>query len=243
MKVRPYRFLTLIIFVCFSKTYAQTITVDSFKTEISENNLIELFDQNIKDRSDLYNGPAYEAPEKAYKGSVFFNNLNYFVPCNIRYNGYLYKNIPLLYDVFKNVFVSSSPAGFNFILFGTKVEYINLSGHHFIYLDSQKAAGLEEGYYDELYKGATSVIVKRIKKISNNVTEQAVEITYTDESETYIKHNGRYFAANSKSELMEILKDKKNELSQFFKSNKVKFNKDKEASVVVLAKFYDQISN
>ena len=109
MKVRPYRFLTLIIFVCFSKTYAQTITVDSFKTEISENNLIELFDQNIKDRSDLYNGPAYEAPEKAYKGSVFFNNLNYFVPCNIRYNGYLYKNIPLLYDVFKNVFVCKPP--------------------------------------------------------------------------------------------------------------------------------------
>ncbi len=42
---------------------------------------------------------------------------------------------------------------------------------------------------------------------------------------------------------MSILKDKEKELKQYISSNRIKYNKDKEAFIAAIAKYYEQITN
>ena len=86
-------------------------------------------------------------------------------------------------------------------------------------------------------------MLKRTKTVTNNITSQGVEVLYKDNSDIYIKNEGNYHLVNSKGSVMDILKYKKKELNQYLKSNKISFNKNKEASITALAKYYDQVTN
>jgi hypothetical protein len=235
--------LTVVLTLFVLNSGAQNLSGDSVS---SHNNpvaaAVDYYHQNIAEQSEIYNGAAYEAAPAAYKGSVYFQNKNYPTPATIRYNGILYKNIPLLYDIYSDVMVASSLNNFYYILRAEKVSDIYLSGHHFIYLNDQ-TDGLKPGFYDQLYAGTITVLVRRTKLVSNNVTLQAVEVTYRDNNEIYLKKQGKYSQVNSKSSVMNILKDKEKELNQYISSNKIKYNKDKEASIAAIAEYYDQITH
>jgi hypothetical protein len=233
----------IIIYPAFfvSNLYAQNISTDSILFTGAANKVIDYYNESVAEQSEIYNGVAYEAPSKAYKGSVYFQDNNYCIPGLIRYDGTLYKNVPVLYDIFSDLMVAASRNQFNYILHPEKASDVYLLNHHFIYVNVYNASSLKPGYYDQLYDGNTTVLVKRTKNISNNVTSHGVEVIYTDESEIYIKKKDKYFLVNSKSAVINILKDKKKDLNQYLSSNKITFNKDKEGSVAGLARYYDQI--
>ena len=47
----------------------------------------------------------------------------------------------------------------------------------------------------------------------------------------YIQKNGKYYAVRSKKALLNLLKDKKSELSSFMRRNKKRFKKNKELMI------------
>lgn len=245
MRIKPC-WLTPIAFILFiTHSYAQNtapgVAMDQDTGAIIR--AIKYYNQAISEQSEIYNGMAYPFPPKANKGSVFFQDKNYVIPASVFYNGTLYKNIPVLYDVYSDVMVASSRTAFNYILRAEKISGIYLSGHHFVYLSAEDAGNLKPGFYDQLYAGRSEVLVKRLKAVNNNVTSQAAEITYTDQSDIYLKKGDKYYVVNSKGAFLDVLKDKKKELNQYLSGNKIKYNKDKEASAASLARYYDQITN
>jgi hypothetical protein len=241
MRISIYWVIIICLAFSVSNLFAQNISRDSILFTGAANKVIDYYNENIAQQSAIYNGVAYEAPAKAFKGSVYFQDNIYSIPGLIRYDGVLYKNVPVLYDIYSDVMVATSPNLFFYILHAEKASDIYLSNHHFIYINAYNAFSLKPGYYDQLYDGNSSVLVKRIKNINNNVTSQGVQVIYTDESEIYIKKGSKYFQVSSKSEVIDLFKDKKKELNQYLSSNKIRFNKDKEASVAGLARYYDQI--
>jgi hypothetical protein len=82
--------------------------------------------------------------------------------------------------------------------------------------------------------------VKRTKLIDES---KSTEIVYEDKTVIYVKKDNKYFPVSNKGSLMDIFKNKSKELNLYLKSNKIKYNKDQEGSVVRLAGYYDQISN
>ena len=242
MIVMLNRLLTSALILLSFNLQAQEFSADSvINSPISK--AIGIYNQSIAGQSEIYNGTAYEPPPKAYKGSVYFQDRNYFSPCIIRYNGTLYNNIPVLYDVFNDLMIASSPDQFNYILRTGKLSDVLMLNHHFIYFNNDSSNVLRSGFYDQLYARKAAVLVKRVKLVSNNITQQGVEIAYKDNSEIYVKKSGNYYQVDSKTALMNVLKDKEKELDQYLKTKKLKFNKDKEASIVALVQYYDQITN
>ena len=241
MRIGIYWAITICLAFSVSNLCAQNISTDSILFTAATNKVIDYYNEGIAEHSEIYNGVAYEAPARAYKGSVYFQDKDYYIPCLIRYDGILYKNVPVLYDIYSDVMVAASRNLFNYILHPEKASDVYLLNHHFVYINANNTPSLNPGYYDQLYDGKTTVLVKRIKTVNNNVTGQGVEVTYRDESEIYIKKGDKYFVVNSKSAVISILKDKKKELNQYLSSNKVRFNKDREGSVAGLAQYYDQI--
>lgn len=243
MRIKLYLLILVVLALSFLRSNAQGISSDTTLYSNMANKAVDLYNDAIAEQSEIYNGIAYELQPLASRGSVYFQDKNYCTPGAIRYNGTLYKNIPVLYDSYSDVMVAASRNFFNYILQAEKVADVYMLDHHFIYLDNETAVNLKPGYYDELYDGKTLVLVKRTKTVNNNVTAQAVEVRYTDKNDIYIKKGGKYYNVDSKGSVFNMLKDKKKELSQYLNSNKIKYNKNRESSVASLARYYDQITN
>ena len=103
---------------------------------------------------------------------------------------------------------------------------------------------MSTGFYDELYDGRSTVLVKRIKTIfDHQVSAQFAEIIYEDHSTIYLKKGDKFLEISSNGDLKNAFADKKKQINEFMRANKIKFNKDKEGAVAKVAGYYDQISN
>lgn len=205
----------------------------------AEMQIIDTYNKTIGDQSEFYNGPQYNPPPKAYRGSPYFLDSASLQPANIRYNGTWYKEVPVLYDAYNDLMVSTSHS----VLYSVRSEKLSdilLAGHHFIYLPGSK--DLATGYYDQLYEGASEVLVKRKRGVVKRVDQQSVQVIYEVDDVIYIKKGSDYLPVNSKQSVLSAFKNKSKQLKDYMSANKISFRKDKEYSIAQLAAYYDQIN-
>jgi len=233
--------LTFFLVLIFLTSSAQSQPPDSVLYSKVATQVIDSYNSNITDQSELYNGPQYDLYPPANKGTFYFQDKNYCVPSLICFNDKWHKNVPVLYDVYNDIMISVT--GNNLYVLNTeKISDVYLLDHHFIYLTNQ--SDLLSGFYDLLYDGKSKVLVKRTKTIfDNQVSAQFAEIIYEDKSAIYLKKGDKFYLINSQGDLRDIFADKKKQINQFIHNNKIKFNKDKEGAVARIASYYDQISN
>lgn len=232
-------FLGLVVFL----SSAQTQPRDSVLYSSSAVNTINYFNSNIGDQSEIYSGIQYDLLPPANKGTFYFQDKNYCVPSLICFNAKWHTDIPVLYDVYNDVMVAVNN-NYLFVLKSDKLSDVSLLGHHFIYFDPKGQNNMPTGFYDELYDGRSKVLVKRIKTIfDNQVSAQVAEIIYEDHSTIYLKKGDKFLEITSKGDLRDALADKKKQINEFMRANKIKFNNDKEGAVAKIAGYYDQISN
>jgi hypothetical protein len=111
-------------------------------------------------------------------------------------------------------------------------------------VSNNPASNLAPGFYDLLYPGKSQVMVKRSKTIDSHIAgERTVEIFYVDKNDVYIKNGNAYYLIDGRGSFLDTFKDKKKEIKQYIKLNKIDFNADIESAVVKLANYYDTISN
>ncbi len=233
-------FLVLVLTICRSE--AQATHPDTMLYSNTAKVVIRTFNTAVGDQSEIYNGAGYKLYPTALRGSPYFEDKIHPAPSLILYNGTWYENVPVLYDVFNDEMIGI--LNDNMFVFRTdKLAQVYLSDHHFIYLDAQSVSNLTPGFYDELYDGKTQVLVKRISTVQSSVNQQAVEVVYENKDIIYIKKGNSYHQVSSKSSVMDMMKDKKKQLTQYLNDNQIKYNNDREGSIAKLAGYYDQISN
>jgi len=130
-------------------------------------------------------------------------------------------------------------------LLGDKLTSFDVFGHHFIYVKNNPAAinAVKPGIYEELYGGKTLVLKKWDRSIQQDHSLAAIGTYFSTAIDYYVYNNNAYFSANSKGEFLDALKDKKQNVQQFIRANKIKFKKDtKETAMARVAAYYDQIS-
>ena len=222
---------------------AQSPPGDSILYSSSAVQVIDYFNSNIFDQSEIYSGPQYDLYPPANKGTFYFQDKNYCVPSLICFNSRWHKDIPVLYDVYNDQMVSVINNSL-FVLKSDKLSDIYLLNHHFVYLKTQGQTDMATGFYDELYGGKSKVLVKRIKTIfDHQVSAQFAEIIYEDHTTIYLKKGDKFIPVSSKGDVKDVFTDKKKQINQFIRTNKIKFNNDKEGAIAKVASYYDQISN
>ncbi len=232
-------FLGLVVLV----SSAQSPPRDSILYSSAAVNTINYFNENIGDQSEIYSGTQYDLLPPANKGTFYFQDKNYCTPSLICFNAKWHKNIPVLYDVYNDLMVSVN-GNYLFVLKSEKLSDIFLFDHHFIYFNPKGQNNMTAGFYDELYDGRLKVLVKRVKTIfDHQVSAQFAEIIYEDQSTIYLKKGDKLLEISSKGDLKDALADKKKQVNEFMRANKINFNKDKEGAVAKVAGYYDQISN
>jgi len=240
-------FLILLYSASFSnnKALAQQKNTDSVLLHQTTANMAGAFYKTIGDRSRLYNGPAVDpydfrsATNANFKDTAAFNN------GNVNYDGILYTNVPLIYNINRDLLISRIINGFaTYSLLSDRVAEFDLLGHHFIRLPADSLNKLNEaGFYDQLYNNKLLLLARRTKEIEQEAISRGVGKFFVEKTSYFLKKGRTYYSVNSQGKFLDVLKDKKKELKQYIKDNKLKFGDNPERVMTMLAAYYDHLTN
>ena len=238
-------FLILALLFIFS-SFAQSKLADSLNYLHAIENTKTFYKQFVDPPAGLYNGGEYvDYTYDINEGHPFFESPD-FKPGSVLYDGILYENVPLLYDMVTGKVVINDPHKvFKLALINERVSEFIVSTHKFVRLvkeDSEKTV-ITTGFYELLYSGASGVFKMKKKKIVENITISEGIRRYIVETNTYfIRKKESFYNVSSKSDLISIYKDKKKEIEQYMRNNKLSFKTNKENTLIQVTAFYDEIN-
>lgn len=247
------RFLILTA-ISFTSLFFHPITAGCQSTtnnndSVAIKNAINIYHEYLSPEPGLYNGSEYTYntyyPFVINEGDPFFFSKNFDTGA-VYYNGVLYEKVPLLYDIIHGEVLIRDPSRINILRLNDKyISWFRLYNHTFqkLYRDSASANPLNTGFYAALYRGKTS-LYKSVSKIfkENSASFQGLNKYTVETDEYFIKKNNDYFRVKNKKQLLNILSDRKKEVNQYMKKNRLKFKKAMEYTLINVVAYYDQLT-
>lgn len=250
MKIRTLKVIAFLLPSIFlTKTsFGQETPADSTIRQASLGQAVSNFYISIGQESRVYNGIEYHPYDRTIKGTALFPlDAETWATGKVTYDGINYDGVPLMYDIYKDVVVALLYNHFSmYILQSDRVRDFSFSGHHFIRVNADSLtndrSGISTGFYEQLYKGKTTVLAKWVKTIQHSTSTATVLETYFIENHDYYLLKGNtYYKVNSKGAFLDVLKDKKSALQKYLKDNHINFRQDPANTMAILAAYYDRI--
>lgn len=164
----------------------------------------------------------------------------------IRYDGMLYKNIPMWYDLARNeVAVRYFDNISRISLHNEKVSDFSFAGHHFINIEGDTASkyGLGNGFHDQIYKGKSEILVKRSKDFLISTDPDGVWISFSGgKNDVFLRTGEKYEPVSSQKSVLKALGKHEKEIQAHLKQNKIKFRKEREKAIIMMVAYYDQLN-
>jgi len=238
-------FVTLLLLIaCRNNIFGQSEVQDSIKCNNAFSNTIALYTETIGVQAGIYNGCDYQY-ERINSGHVFFET-NDLVKGSIVYDHIEYRDVPMLYDIVRDELVIQGNYQPYFILLASyKVSQFSLSGHTFtrISADSLTGTAIQTGFYQCLYNGKTKAWVKNRKGIEESIDNgNILKKTAVEKNKWFISKQGTYYEVQGKSSVLKVLADKKKEIQQYTKQNKIKFKNNMDVALARIVAYYDTIA-
>ncbi|HEV8507979.1 MAG TPA: hypothetical protein VGQ53_21400 [Chitinophagaceae bacterium] len=217
--------------------FAQDFLPDSLVYEQALNQTINYNNSLATKTSGLYTGSLYVRDYYRVKGHPFFET-DSLERGDVFYNGVLYKNVALLYDLSHDNLVTKYAEDANLVLVREKVAYFKLRGHLFV----AGSNAVDRGFYDVLYTGKIEILAQRKKELVPWSKSMEFDATFSQMNNYFIYKDSSYYKINSKQELLDALNDKKTALKDFISKNKPDFRKNFEKALLGIVVYYDQIT-
>ena len=236
-----YAFFALFLLAA-TKLQAQS-RPDSTLTE-SERSAVNLYNKSMGDRLGIYRGPAIEPYTLGNKGTPNFNEAtDYYADGTVNYDNRIYYHVPLIYNTERDMLesrIDNNP----YTLLSDRVIDFDLLGEHFVRVNPKPNDKLMvAGFYQVIYSGKIQVLAKHVKTIQVQTTGAMAVNTFNEQTTYFLKKGSVYYNVNSKSKLLAALGDKKKELQQYIKDNKLSYGDNEAHSLNVLAVYYDRLTN
>ena len=221
--------------LCFNRAWAQTDT-----TAFLPSYIVQQYVQNRGDNLLLYNGVEYAHSYPHTTGHPFFLT-DTFQQSSLLYEGVLYQNVPLAYDLVSNAVVIKNKDQFLIELKNEKIDWFNLQHHFFVSLSSElKSDVLKEGIYEIYDYGKIAVFIRREKVVKQAANPADLDY-FTQYDYYFIKKNNNFFPVKNSKALLTVFDDKKDEIKAYLHQNHLNFKKNQEATLLKAAAYYAQI--
>jgi hypothetical protein len=195
-----------------------------------------------QDIQSLYNGRVWRSLYYNIRGDEFLFS-NDFLKGNVTINGKTFNNIDLKYDIYNDEIISmvnlgtyvqlnkEMVTGFDIIFNNVIFRFIKLPA------DSMQ---ILSGYVNVLYEGKTNLYLKNRKLIKELAVENKYDEFY-QKDHLFLMKDGQYYRISGKREFFNLLSDKKLQIKDFIKQEKIKVKKKKPESYISVLKFYDSL--
>jgi hypothetical protein len=236
-------FFLLFVFVLpITRIEAQMSESDSSVYKAAVDNAISSYHEFFAPEAGLYNGFEYVPYLLPFSEGHPFFQFDHYDTGSILYDGVLYNNVRMLFDLAQDVLVIDPPFHSSAIqLFNDKVEAFVLFGHNFVRIasDSANLWKLATGFYEVMYRGSSVLLRKDSKNIQQTVVYDGLQVFVKEKVSYYLKKNGIYYPVNNKKELMNVLADAKKIIRQFMRKNKINLSRDSDNALIRIVAFYD----
>jgi hypothetical protein len=237
-------FLLILLLITQSPSMAQLSAEDSVFFQKAKDNTVSQYQQQLGGQSGLINGSQYLGyPFNFTEGHPFFYN-DTVNSGSIVYDKVAYQHIQLQYDEISDVVICAQTYR-SVQLLSEKIARFSILNHQFtrIINDSLKPSIPNTGFYELIYEGQTTVLKKESKKIQEDLRVQGMEILRTIITKTnyFIKKDNVYFPVKNKTSLLNVYKDKEQEIDRYLKKSKLKYKKNSENMILKTAAYYDQL--
>jgi hypothetical protein len=198
-----------------------------------------------KDTTDiqiLYNGRAWRNLNYSAKGdqSLFTPA---FMQGSVTIEGQIFDKLLLLYDIFNDELIISTGLGVLIQLNKEMIDFFSLEfnnkNYKFRRLDGDSVNSLS-GYVNVLYEDGLSLYIKYRKEILILAVDNTFDL-FNQTSRIYMKKDGIIYRIGSKGDFLNLLKDHKQEIHKFLKSNKIHISKNNPESMVQVIEFYEKL--
>jgi hypothetical protein len=224
---------------------AQLADSDSLFYHKALNNAVSLYRQSLGDQLGLYNGSQYPGYPFGFKdgGHPYF--IKDASPGTIEYDNVFYPDVRLLFDELSEIIVFEDSTH-RIQLLNERITRFSIGDAAFIHIakDSLGSSLEATGFYQLLYEGRVSVLTKEVKKIREELrfADEGI-LRYIDTKKYYyIKKDAVYYPVGSKGTVLSVYRDRKKEVQQFIKANKLNFRKDRNNLLIKVSAYYDQLT-
>lgn len=204
-------------------------------------NVVTFYFDQIGADAHLYTGKEYMPYRSGIMGTAFFQE-PIVQPAELFYDGILYHDIPLLYDVVRGELVINRYQDNTRIkLINEKVSYFKVGGHTFKHLYfNENDSEIFEGFYDILYEGKATVFAARIKKIEMTLNP-ADPPKFTERDKYFVSNGSDYFVVKKSASVVAAFKDQKELIKNFMRKNKFRLKQNTENELLQIAAYYDSL--
>ena len=158
-------------------------------------------------------------------------------------NGKSYNNIGINYDIYNDEIITKTNLGNLLQLNKEMVDSFTLvSGidkYRFINIKVDSLQGLK-GYVNILYEGKSALIVKYKKEIELLAVDDKFDLFFQTYKIFLIK-NGIASQISNKKDLLKVFDEKKAQIKEFVKRNKIKVSKKDPQSIIPVVRYYDTL--
>jgi hypothetical protein len=220
---------------------AQSAPGDSVFYNRSLDTLQYLYRNAVRTNLHIYTGNEYFQYGLRTKGNPFFRS-DSLEKGDISYGGVLYRAVPMRYDLlYDDVILNDYSGNFPIRMISSKIDSFELSGHRFLHFspDSTESAGKPPGFFDLIYSDTlTQVYVKRQKKLEMPLDPGDSTPAYREYDTYFMALRGQTHKLGDTRELVDLLKDKKDDLKKFARSNGIRLRDINDESVKKLITYY-----
>jgi hypothetical protein len=238
MKRSPF-LLSVLLWLLAQVAFSQSFKNDTAFVTAAVNSAVKNYNNAIQGQAQLYNGSDYALylslkEEHPYLGS------DDWVFGSVYYDGYLYENVPLLYDISSDQLLTETYYSSSVMkLTKDKVNAFTLPDNRaFI---NRPDTSLSPGYYEVLYNGKTRAYARHIKVMQETITSQEIIHEFDEKTRYYICMSNTCFPVKSKGALLKLFGDRKREAVHYVnKGKKLPYRKNRREYITRLAEFHDR---
>lgn len=237
---KPYWLLVIAALLFFSSgILAQASLSDTAFQRTAKARILQLYRDSVNQNLRLYDGFEFTGGYRRSAGHPFFA---FEEPRQgrILYEGTVYHNVLLSYDLTRDEVVTVNPvSGQNIKLITSKIEEFEIEGHVFVHLHHENGmVGFPgEGFYEVLYKGAVTVLAKRKKSLRESARPEELS-KFSQSNVCFIKKDSTFYVVDSKRSLLQVCGVNKAEVARFMQKEKLDFKKEPEQTIVKVMDFY-----
>jgi hypothetical protein len=196
----------------------------------------------LKEDQILFNGKLWFNHYYHVRGDQFFLSKSY-LPGSLTINGKFYKNIGIIYDIYNDEIIIKTNLGNLLQLNKEMVDSFTLfSGNiknRFINIREDSLLGVK-GYVNVMYSGKSGLLVKYKKEIELQAVDDKYDLFFQT-YKIYLVKDGIAHQINNKNDILNVLDEKKAQIKDFVKRNKIKVSKKDPQSFIPVIKYYDTL--
>jgi hypothetical protein len=206
-------------------------------------NYSTVIQQNPSDTLFLLNGRIWHNQFSKVQGDQYFLSGD-FLKGSLSFNGRQFNGLNLKYDIFNDelilkienqpiIFLNKEMADSFDLIFADR-------SYHIINAGTDTLSTLR-GFVNVLYDGPSALYVKYFKQILPLAVEGKYDLFYQDHH-IYIRKGTEVIPVSGRRELQNLLEDKKKEIREYLKSNRLKVKRKEPDTFIPVLEFYDSMS-